>query len=70
MTESIAIFGGGKIGEALLTGLLRGSHEPTQIVVVEKNAPRAQYLTKTLAFPWWTCPPRHGPTRFLSPFGW
>jgi pyrroline-5-carboxylate reductase len=47
MTESIAIFGGGKIGEALLAGLLRGSHEPTQIVVVEKNAPRAQYLTKT-----------------------
>jgi pyrroline-5-carboxylate reductase len=47
MTESIAIFGGGKIGEALLAGLLRGSHERTQIVVVEKNAPRAQYLTKT-----------------------
>jgi pyrroline-5-carboxylate reductase len=45
--ESTAIFGGGKIGEALLAGLLRGSHEPAQIVVVEKNAPRAQYLTKT-----------------------
>jgi pyrroline-5-carboxylate reductase len=47
MTESIAIFGGGKIGEALLAGLLRGSHEPAQIVVVEKNPPRAEYLTKT-----------------------
>ena len=47
MTESIAIFGGGKIGEALLAGLLRGSHEPAQIVVVEKNASRAEYLTKT-----------------------
>ncbi|HEX2306957.1 MAG TPA: pyrroline-5-carboxylate reductase [Jatrophihabitantaceae bacterium] len=47
MTESIAIFGGGKIGEALLAGLLRGSHEPAQIVVVEKNASRTEYLTKT-----------------------
>jgi pyrroline-5-carboxylate reductase len=41
----IAIFGGGKIGEALLAGLLRGSHGPAQIVVVEKNEARAEYLT-------------------------
>jgi pyrroline-5-carboxylate reductase len=44
--EPIAIFGGGKIGEALLAGLLRGSHGPEEIVVVEKNEARAEYLAK------------------------
>ncbi len=40
----IAILGGGKIGEALLSGLLRGDREPADIVVTEKYPERAAYL--------------------------
>jgi pyrroline-5-carboxylate reductase len=43
----LAILGCGKIGEALLTGLLRGERTPDDIVVSEKYADRAAYLTKT-----------------------
>src|SRR4051794_38034266 len=43
--DSIAILGGGKIGEALLTGLLRGERTPGDIVVCEKHPDRARYLT-------------------------
>jgi pyrroline-5-carboxylate reductase len=42
--ESIAILGGGKIGEALLSGLLRGERTPADIVVSEKHPERAAYL--------------------------
>jgi pyrroline-5-carboxylate reductase len=45
MTDTIAILGGGKIGEALLSGLLRGQRTPAEIVVGEKHAERAAYLT-------------------------
>jgi pyrroline-5-carboxylate reductase len=47
MSDTIAILGGGKIGEALLSGLLRGQRTPTDIVVSEKHAERAAYLTET-----------------------
>ena len=47
MSESIAILGGGKIGEALLSGLLRGERTPNDIVVSEKHPERAAYLTGT-----------------------
>ncbi len=50
MTEQntkIAILGGGKIGEALLSGLLRGQHGAADIVVTEKYAERAAYLRDT-----------------------
>jgi pyrroline-5-carboxylate reductase len=45
MTESIAILGGGKIGEALLSGLLRGERTAADIVVSEKHPERAGYLS-------------------------
>jgi pyrroline-5-carboxylate reductase len=45
--ETLAILGCGKIGEALLTGLLRGERTPGDIVVSEKYPDRAAYLTKT-----------------------
>ena len=45
--DAIAILGGGKIGEALLSGLLRGERTPADIVVSEKNAERSAYLAKT-----------------------
>jgi pyrroline-5-carboxylate reductase len=45
--DAIAILGGGKIGEALLSGLLRGDRTPSQIVVSEKHPERAAYLTET-----------------------
>jgi pyrroline-5-carboxylate reductase len=47
MAEMLGIVGGGKIGEALLTGLLRGERTAADIVVVEKHAERANYLTTT-----------------------
>jgi pyrroline-5-carboxylate reductase len=45
--DSIAILGGGKIGEALLSGLLRGERGPSDIVVSEKHPERAAYLAET-----------------------
>jgi pyrroline-5-carboxylate reductase len=45
--QALAIIGGGKIGEALLTGLLRGERTPADIVVSEKHRERAAYLSAT-----------------------
>ena len=45
--ETIAILGGGKIGEALLSGLLRGDRSTADIVVSEKHPERAAYLADT-----------------------
>jgi pyrroline-5-carboxylate reductase len=45
--DALAILGGGKIGEALISGLLRGERTAADLVVVEKHAPRAQYLADT-----------------------
>jgi pyrroline-5-carboxylate reductase len=45
--DSIAILGGGKIGEALLSGLLRGQRGPADVIVSEKHAERAGYLAET-----------------------
>jgi pyrroline-5-carboxylate reductase len=42
----LAIVGGGKIGEALLSGLLRGDSKPDDIVVVEHYPERKAYLTE------------------------
>jgi pyrroline-5-carboxylate reductase len=44
--DAIAILGGGKIGEALLSGLLRGERTASDIVVSEKHAERAAYLAE------------------------
>jgi pyrroline-5-carboxylate reductase len=46
-TKTLAIFGGGKIGEALLSGLLRGTHRSREIVICEKHAGRAAHLGDT-----------------------
>ena len=47
--QGLAIVGGGKIGEALLAGLVRregsGGSGPGEIVVVERSVPRATELT-------------------------
>jgi pyrroline-5-carboxylate reductase len=45
--DGIAILGGGKIGEALLSGLLRGKRAPSDIVVSEKHPERSAYLAET-----------------------
>ncbi len=42
--DGLAILGGGKIGEALLSGLLRGGRSAAEVVVAEKHAERATYL--------------------------
>ena len=44
--DALAVLGGGKIGEALLSGLLRGSRGPDDVVVVEKHAGRAAQLAQ------------------------
>jgi pyrroline-5-carboxylate reductase len=45
--DVLAILGGGKIGEALLSGLLRGERTPADVVVAEKHGERASYLAET-----------------------
>jgi pyrroline-5-carboxylate reductase len=44
--DAVAILGGGKIGEALLSGLLRGQRTPADVLVSEKHAERAAYLAE------------------------
>lgn len=43
----IAIIGGGSIGEALLGGLIRAGRQVKDLVVAEKDADRAKYLSET-----------------------
>jgi pyrroline-5-carboxylate reductase len=45
-SDTIAILGGGKIGEALLSGLLRGERNAEDIVVTERYPDRAAFLTE------------------------
>lgn len=40
----IAVIGGGKIGEALISGLLQGGHATKDLVVVEQHRARAEEL--------------------------
>ncbi len=47
MSTGIAILGGGKIGEALLSGLLRGGRAPADVLVTERYPERAAYLRET-----------------------
>lgn len=44
---TLAIVGGGKMGEALLAGLLRDVLSPSEIIVVEKDEARAAQLAAT-----------------------
>ena len=44
---TVAIIGGGKIGEALLSGLLRGHYSRDELMVVEKHPDRAAFLNAT-----------------------
>ena len=41
----IAIIGGGNIGEALLSGMLRAGRQVKDLVVAEKDPGRAKYLS-------------------------
>src|SRR6476620_9437258 len=43
----IAIIGGGSIGEALLSGLLRAGRQTKDLVVAEKDPNRSRYLAET-----------------------
>ena len=43
----IAIIGGGSIGEALLSGLLRSGRQTRDMVIAEKHPDRAKYLSDT-----------------------
>jgi pyrroline-5-carboxylate reductase len=43
----IAIIGGGSIGEALLSGLLRSGRQTKEMVIAEKHPDRAKYLSET-----------------------
>ncbi|WP_026917409.1 pyrroline-5-carboxylate reductase [Gordonia shandongensis] len=45
MTERVAIIGGGKIGEALLAGLIKSGKPARDLVVAEKSAERSAELT-------------------------
>ena len=43
----IAIIGGGSIGEALLSGMLRAGRQVKDLVVAEKDPGRSKYLSET-----------------------
>jgi pyrroline-5-carboxylate reductase len=43
----VSILGGGKMGEALVAGLLRGERPTADVLVVERYPDRARYLTDT-----------------------
>ncbi len=43
---TVALIGGGMMGEALLTGILRGDHDSGEVVVVERHAQRAAQLAE------------------------
>ena len=43
----IAIVGGGSMGEALLSGLLRAGRQVKDLVVAERMPDRARYLAET-----------------------
>ncbi len=45
-SNGLAIIGGGKIGEAMLSGLLREMYQPEQIVVVEHYPERGRQLSE------------------------
>ncbi|MGW7521749.1 pyrroline-5-carboxylate reductase [Streptomyces sp. NPDC054796] len=44
MTQKVAVLGTGKIGEALLSGMLRGGWEPSHLLVTARRAERAEEL--------------------------
>lgn len=46
MSERIAVIGGGKIGEALLAGLIAAGHQPKNLAVAEPNEGRARELSE------------------------
>ena len=48
MSQRIAIIGGGKIGEALLAGLIQSGKQTKDLVVAEKSGPGPpRWLTST-----------------------
>ncbi|MET8679225.1 pyrroline-5-carboxylate reductase [Streptomyces sp. NPDC004647] len=44
MTQKVAVLGTGKIGEALLSGMIRGGRPPAELLVTTRRAERAQEL--------------------------
>ena len=44
MTQRVAVVGAGKIGEALLSGMLRGSMRPADLIVTARRPERAREL--------------------------
>jgi pyrroline-5-carboxylate reductase len=45
VSEIVAVIGAGKMGEALLSGLLRAGRAPSELLFTEKHADRAKDLT-------------------------
>ncbi|MCD2192685.1 pyrroline-5-carboxylate reductase [Actinomycetospora endophytica] len=45
---TVAVLGGGRIGEALLGGLVAAGHDPASLLVVERDTPRADDLVARL----------------------
>ncbi|AKE40477.1 Pyrroline-5-carboxylate reductase [Corynebacterium kutscheri] len=45
--KTIAVIGGGKIGESLIVGLIKNGHNPKDIRVTNRNAERGHYLKET-----------------------
>lgn len=50
-TRTLTLYGGGKMGEALLAGILRGGTAPEDVRVVERDSERANHLAATYGVP-------------------
>lgn len=46
MTQTVAVLGTGKLGEALLSGMLRGGWDPSHLLVTARRPERAQDLSE------------------------
>ena len=44
MGEKVAVLGAGKMGEALLSGLLRAGRQPSDLLFTERHAERTKML--------------------------
>jgi pyrroline-5-carboxylate reductase len=47
--DGLTVVGGGKIGEALISGLIAGGSPPSPLIVVEDHPGRSEYLAATYA---------------------
>ena len=64
---TIAVLGAGKIGEALLVGLLAGGRSPAELMFTERHPERATHLEQLYGCLLYTSPSPRDRTRSRMP---